>query len=214
MTVTALLVSHDGARWLPAVLAGLTGQTLPVDRVVAVDTTSRDDSVQLVDDAFSTAGADRLVLDVVHGSTSYPAAVRHGLGLGFPGGTYEQRFFVADVQATGEAVSDQDVNLCLGPQSFCAVFPVRSTGQHRLIGLVPESVADRDDLTFEDVRAGDLMAIHSAGAYGYVMSSNYNTRGRPAEVLVDGDRFALVTQRESYEHLVTTELLEPEWRVD
>jgi len=70
------------------------------------------------------------------------------------------------------------------------------------------------DRELEDVRAGDLMAIHSAGAYGYVMSSNYNTRGRPAEVLVDGDRFALVTQRESYEHLVTTELLEPEWRVD
>ena len=51
MTVTALLVSHDGARWLPAVLTGLIGQTLPVDRVVAVDTTSRDDSVTLVRDA-------------------------------------------------------------------------------------------------------------------------------------------------------------------
>jgi len=70
------------------------------------------------------------------------------------------------------------------------------------------------DRELEDVRAGDLMAIHSAGAYGYVMSSNYNTRGRPAEVLVDGDRFALVTQRESYEHLVGPELLELEWRVD
>ena len=51
MSVTALLVSHDGARWLPAVLAGLTGQTLPVDRVAVVDTTSRDDSVALVRDA-------------------------------------------------------------------------------------------------------------------------------------------------------------------
>ncbi|HTK52350.1 MAG TPA: diaminopimelate decarboxylase [Gemmatimonadaceae bacterium] len=70
------------------------------------------------------------------------------------------------------------------------------------------------DRELEDMRPGDLLAIHSAGAYGYVMSSNYNTRGRPAEVLVDGDRFALVTQRESYEHLVTPELLEPEWRVD
>ena len=70
------------------------------------------------------------------------------------------------------------------------------------------------DRELEDLRAGDLMAIHSAGAYGYVMSSNYNTRGRPAEALVDGDRFALVTQRESYEHLVTPELIEPEWRVD
>lgn len=84
-----------------------------------------------------------------------------------------------------------------------------------VVGPVCESgdflALDRD---IEDLRPGDLVAVHSAGAYGYVMSSNYNTRGRPAEVLVDGDRFALVTQRESYEHLVMPELLEPEWRVD
>jgi diaminopimelate decarboxylase len=70
------------------------------------------------------------------------------------------------------------------------------------------------DREIEDLRAGDLLAVHSAGAYGYVMASNYNTRGKPAEVLVDGDRFALVTARESYEHLVSPELLEPQWRVD
>jgi diaminopimelate decarboxylase len=70
------------------------------------------------------------------------------------------------------------------------------------------------DRELEDLRTGDLIAVHSAGAYGYVMASNYNTRGKPAEVLVDGDRFALVTQRESYEHLVSGELLEPEWRGD
>ena len=70
------------------------------------------------------------------------------------------------------------------------------------------------DRELEDLRAGDLLAVHSAGAYGYVMASNYNTRGKPAEVLVDGDRFALVTARESYEHLVMPELLEPDWRVD
>ena len=85
MSVTALLVSHDGARWLPAVLAGLIGQTLPVDRVLAIDTTSRDDSVTLIRDALAPAGLDessgRLLLDVVPGSTSYPAAVRHGLDL-------------------------------------------------------------------------------------------------------------------------------------
>jgi diaminopimelate decarboxylase len=70
------------------------------------------------------------------------------------------------------------------------------------------------DRELEDLRPGDLIAVHSAGAYGYVMASNYNTRGKPAEVLVDGERFALVTARESYEHLVMPELLEPEWRVD
>ena len=77
MSVTALLVSHDGARWLPAVLSGLTGQTHPVDRVAVVDTTSRDDSVALVRDAL---GHD-VAIDVVPGSVSYPAAVRHGLAL-------------------------------------------------------------------------------------------------------------------------------------
>ncbi len=80
MSVTALLVTHDGARWLPAVLAGLTGQTLPVDRVAVVDTTSRDTSVDLVREGLAGLRAP-VVLDVVPGSTSYPAAVRHGLAL-------------------------------------------------------------------------------------------------------------------------------------
>ena len=96
-----------------------------------------------------------------------------------------------------------------------AVESVEGRSRVDVVGPVCESgdflALDRE---LADLRAGDLIAIHSAGAYGYVMSSNYNTRGRPAEVLVDGDRFALVTQRESYEHLVTPELLEPAWRVD
>jgi diaminopimelate decarboxylase len=59
---------------------------------------------------------------------------------------------------------------------------------------------------------GDVLAVHDAGAYGYVMSSNYNQRPRAAEVLVDGDRWAVVTARESYEDLVRRELPDPEWR--
>lgn len=52
---------------------------------------------------------------------------------------------------------------------------------------------------------GDLLAVRSAGAYGFVMSSNYNGRPRAAEVLVRGDRFAVVRERESYEDLVRGE---------
>jgi diaminopimelate decarboxylase len=59
---------------------------------------------------------------------------------------------------------------------------------------------------------GDLVAVFDVGAYGYVMASNYNTRPRAAEVLVDGDRFAIVTEREQYEDLMRTEVAEPEWR--
>jgi GT2 family glycosyltransferase len=71
-TVAALLVSHDGERWLPAVISGLQSQTAPVDRVVAIDTGSKDGSASLLESAF-----DEVVR--VPGSTSFPQAVRLGL---------------------------------------------------------------------------------------------------------------------------------------
>jgi diaminopimelate decarboxylase len=52
---------------------------------------------------------------------------------------------------------------------------------------------------------GDLLALMSAGAYGFVMASNYNTRPRPVEVLVDGDRYTIVRRRETFEDLVAGE---------
>jgi diaminopimelate decarboxylase len=64
----------------------------------------------------------------------------------------------------------------------------------------------------DDASAGDLLAVYDVGAYGYVMASNYNTRPRGAEVLVDGDRFAVVTARECYEDLMRLEVSDPHWR--
>ena len=66
--------------------------------------------------------------------------------------------------------------------------------------------------TMDEANAGDLLAVYDVGAYGYVMASNYNTRPRGAEVLVDGDRFAVVTARERYEDLVRLEQDDPDWR--
>lgn len=68
------------------------------------------------------------------------------------------------------------------------------------------------DREMDEVEPGDLLVIHTAGAYGYVMSSNYNARPKAAEVMVDGARFALVTARESYDDLVRLEQAHPEWR--
>jgi diaminopimelate decarboxylase len=68
------------------------------------------------------------------------------------------------------------------------------------------------DRQIVDVHVGDLIAVFDTGAYGYVMASNYNSRPRAAEVLVDGKRFAIVTQRESYADLTRLEVAEPEWR--
>ena len=67
------------------------------------------------------------------------------------------------------------------------------------------------DRQIDDAQPGDLLAVQSTGAYGFVMASNYNSRPKPAEVLVDGDKFAVVTRRESYEDLVRNESA-PVWR--
>jgi diaminopimelate decarboxylase len=59
---------------------------------------------------------------------------------------------------------------------------------------------------------GDLLAVRGAGAYGFVMTSTYNARPRPPEVLVDGDRWAMVRSRESVEDLMHGETSAPLWR--
>lgn len=56
---------------------------------------------------------------------------------------------------------------------------------------------------------GDLLAVRSAGAYGFVMSSNYNSRPRVAEVMVDGDLFYVVRRRETFEDVVRGEITLP-----
>lgn len=68
------------------------------------------------------------------------------------------------------------------------------------------------DREMDDAAPGDLIVVHTAGAYGYVMSSNYNARPKAAEVMVDGTRWAVVTARESYDDLVRLEQTDPNWR--
>jgi diaminopimelate decarboxylase len=55
------------------------------------------------------------------------------------------------------------------------------------------------------LEADDLLAVFSAGAYGFTMSSNYNARPRAAEVLVDGDAWRVVRRRETWQDLVAPE---------
>lgn len=57
------------------------------------------------------------------------------------------------------------------------------------------------------ISAGDLLAVRSAGAYGFTMSSNYNSRPRAAEVLVDGDTFTIIRERETFAQLIAGEHL-------
>jgi diaminopimelate decarboxylase len=81
------------------------------------------------------------------------------------------------------------------------VGPVCETGDFFALGRDVESVVE-----------GDLLVIASAGAYGFVMASNYNSRPRSAEVLVSGDRYAVTREREDYGDLTRHEKVDLEWR--
>lgn len=90
MKVTALLVSHNGARWLPAVLAGLAASTRKLDAIVAVDTGSSDDSPALIERA---TGAPVISLDP---RTPYAEAIRVGLEAAAPAEPGEWIWLVHD----------------------------------------------------------------------------------------------------------------------
>ena len=63
------------------------------------------------------------------------------------------------------------------------------------------------DALFPKLDAGDLLVVKSAGAYGFTMASNYNTRGKVAEVAVENGQFRLIRKRESFEDMVELERL-------
>jgi diaminopimelate decarboxylase len=62
------------------------------------------------------------------------------------------------------------------------------------------------DRQMPQLKSGDLVAVLCAGAYGYVLASNYNSRPRPAEVLVDGGEARLIRRRETLDDLMAAEL--------
>jgi diaminopimelate decarboxylase len=99
-------------------------------------------------------------------------------------------------------------------QAYHEVIPVEKTrGLLRadVVGPICESgdffALDRQ---MPKVKAGDLLAVLSAGAYSFSMSSNYNSRGRAAEVMVYGKKSALVRRRETWNDLIRSEQI-PRW---
>jgi diaminopimelate decarboxylase len=120
------------------------------------------------------------------------------------------------------AIVDAGMNDLIRPalyQSYHEIVPCRasvsdaepgtskSLEKMDIVGPVCESgdffAVDRE---MPELREGDLLAIMSAGAYGFVMASNYNSRPLPAEALVRGDKFALIRKRQRWEDLVRDEM--------
>ena len=110
-------------------------------------------------------------------------------------------------------IVDAGMNDLIRPSLYQAhheIQAVRATAE-RLPGDVVGPICESGDFLAQDrdlpaVKPGDLLAVLSAGAYGFSMSSNYNSRPRAAEVLVQGARHALIRRRESWDDLVSHEV--------
>ncbi len=111
------------------------------------------------------------------------------------------------------AIADAAMNDLLRPALYGAwldIVPVRprdgaATRTYDVVGPVCESGDFLGEQRNLDIQAGDLLAVRSAGAYGFTMSSNYNSRPRPAELLVDGDRLFVIRGREKIADLFAHE---------
>lgn len=112
-------------------------------------------------------------------------------------------------------IVDAGMNDLLRPtlyKAFHAIEPVvRSETSFTVADVVGPICESGDflavDRSLADVKAGDLLAVMSTGAYGFVMSSNYCSRTRVAEVMVKNNRYEIVKQRETYQDLVKGEII-------
>ena len=120
---------------------------------------------------------------------------------------------------TGEVknfvIVDAGMNDLLRPtlyNAFHAIEPVVNSNENLIVADVVGPICESSDFlavdrNISDVKQDDLLAVMSAGAYGYVMSSNYCSRPRVAEVMVKDNRFDVIKTREDYEDLVRGESL-------
>jgi diaminopimelate decarboxylase len=111
----------------------------------------------------------------------------------------EKEFFIVDA----------GMNDLLRPSlynSFHNIIPVIKKGRKKVVADVVGPICESGDFlgknrSIHRVQRGDLLSVMSAGAYGFTMSSNYNSRPRAAEVLVKGRDFFVIRERETYQSL-------------
>jgi len=96
-------------------------------------------------------------------------------------------------------------------EAYHAIWPVEQrAGARQIVADVVGPVCESGDFfarerALPEPKEGDLIALMSAGAYGFVMASNYNSRPRAPEVLVDGEKAHVVRERETFEDLIRGE---------
>ncbi|MBL7211752.1 MAG: diaminopimelate decarboxylase [Desulfobacteraceae bacterium] len=119
--------------------------------------------------------------------------------------TREKTFFVVDAA----------MNDLMRPalyDSYHMIQPVKTSDREKIKADVVGPICESSDFfakgrEMESCRQGELLAIMSAGAYGFSMASNYNSRPRACEVMVKGDRFYTIRERETFEDLIKGETI-------
>ena len=111
-------------------------------------------------------------------------------------------------------IVDAAMNDLLRPslyQAYHHIQPVQKfEGRKNIIADIVGPVCESGDYfarerEISESKSGELLAIMSSGAYGMVMSSNYNARRRAAEIMVDGDKYSVIRSRETFDHLIWNE---------
>ena len=123
--------------------------------------------------------------------------------------------FLKDTETKKFVIVDGAMNDLIRPSlygAFQRIDAVRQSDRGSAVVDVVGPVCESGDFLAKDrelpdVLPGELLAVRSAGAYGFVMASNYNTRPRAAEVLVDGSTYHVVRARETLEDLVRGETI-------
>lgn len=98
--------------------------------------------------------------------------------------------------------------------SYHAIQPVEKKDRDKIVADVVGPICESGDFLAKDriipeVKPGELLAVMSTGAYGFAMASNYNSRRRSAEILVKGDKFFVIREREEYQDLIRGESIPP-----
>jgi len=125
--------------------------------------------------------------------------------------------YIKETDSKNFVIVDGGMNDLIRPAlygSYQAIQPVVENRAQKIVADVVGPICESGDFFAKDreiprPQRGDLLAIMSAGAYGFTMASNYNSHPKPPEVLVDGEKYYVIRRRESFDDLINGEAIPP-----
>ena len=156
-----------------------------------------------------------VLVDLQKGILGFPLAPHSGAAVLQAGALLARVLYTKQNGSKRFIIIDAAMNDLIRPALYGAhheIIPVvREDRPHEVADIVGPVCESGDffarDREIEQLRAGDLVALLDAGAYGMSLSSHYNTRVRPAEVLVEGDNPRLIRRRETLDDLFAPEIV-------